>query len=110
MNKNYNPWVAKVEMKSDEPVSHDQVEPNDPIDVEIDFDIGDVADYAAYNYQLKPNKVIADVIYDFLDRLPSNVQAEIADHMRDDDDFKEWLCENKDVDVDWFKQVQARRY
>ena len=107
MNKrNQNPWVVKAEMDSDEPVSHDQVEPNDTIDVEIEFDLGDVADYVGYNYQLKPNKEVADAVYEFLDNLPNSVADDIADHMREDEGFKEWLCNHKDVDLDWYK---ARR-
>ena len=109
MNKrNHNPWVAKVEMDTGEPVSHDQVEPNDTIDAEIEFDVGDIADYAAYNYRLKPNKEIADAIYDFLDNLPCDVQAEIADCLREDEGFKQWLSERKDADLDWYRQLQAR--
>lgn len=104
--RNHNPWVVKAEMDSGEPVSHDQVEPNDPIDVEIEFDLNDIADYAGYNHMLKPNKEAADAIYEFLDNLPKGVVDDIADHMREDDGFKQWLSEHKDVDLDWYK---ARR-
>lgn len=98
MNKrNYNPWVAKVEIESDEPVSHDQVEPNDPIDAEIEFDVGDIADFVAEKSLALPDvkPVIGSALYDFLYYLPDNIAKSIAGEYAENEDFKLWLCERK---------------
>lgn len=106
--RNYNPWMAHVEVESDEPVSH----------VEIEFDEDDVADYMAYFCDLKDvhsiskdaikaiTPAIADAMAEFINSLPKDTRDEIADYMRDDDDFKQWLSERKDADLGRHKQAQ----
>lgn len=111
--RNYNPWTVHLELESNESVSHDRTEPNYPNNVEIEFDEGYIAAYMAYLcvysiYKDTANDmtfVIASAMADFIGSLPKDTRDGIADYLRDDDDFKRWLCEKKDI---WLSSSRYR--
>ena len=94
-NAHRNHFALKVETESDEPVRHDQIEPNDPIVREFEFELDDIADFVAEYAPLAAKSAISNAVYDMLYYLPDYIADLIADHYAEDDDFKEFVAERK---------------